>query len=292
MRGIGAVIFAATVLVAIPVTPGRVHGQEPKEVPATPTKQFDVRNDRPFLGGEQIDIWGLRCGNALYSPAVTERHVNNLDNMVAHGINCIGVYIQGANAGWPDPDAGLDGFRRDGRLKPDVEKRLEWLIREADKRDMVVMVGILSPRKDQDLYDDAAIQRAIEESGRFLVRRKLRNVFVDIMHEFDQPERIDHALLREPDGPNKKAKLTKWFKAVAPRYRRGSALTSIQTRATATLAWMCELYKSRRRSPPTALSSMSRPCVRTFSSRMASSASRKSTISSRTASATSTRPTL
>ena len=38
--------------------------------------------------------------------------------MVAHGINCFGVYIQGANAGWPNPDAGLDGFRRDGRLKP------------------------------------------------------------------------------------------------------------------------------------------------------------------------------
>ena len=221
MRGIGAIILAATVMIASPVATGRVRGQEPKEVPATPTKQFEVRNDRPFLGGEQIDIWGLRCGNALYSPAVTERHVNNLDNMVAHGINCIGVYIQGANAGWPDPDAGLDGFRRDGRLKPDVAKRLEWLIREADKRNMVVMVGILSPRKDQDLYDDAAIQRAIEEAGRFLVRRKLRNVFVDIMHEFDQPERIDHALLREPDGPNKKAKLTKWFKDVAPEIPAG-----------------------------------------------------------------------
>ena len=30
------------------------------------------------------------------------------------------------------------------------------------------MVG-LTPRKDQDFYDDAAIQRAIEETARFLV---------------------------------------------------------------------------------------------------------------------------
>ena len=214
-------IYSVMVISANLAVAGYACAQEPKEQPATLTKPFEVRHDRPFLGGQEIDIWGLRCGNALYSPAVTERHINNLDNMVAHGINCIGVYIQGANAGWPDPEAGLDGFRRDGRLKPDVANRLEWLIREADKRNMVVMVGILGPRKDQDLYDDAAIQLAIEESGRFLVRRKLRNVFVDIMHEFDQPERIDHALLREPDGANKKAKLTKWFKAVAPEIEAG-----------------------------------------------------------------------
>jgi hypothetical protein len=83
------------------------------------------------------------------------------------------------------------------------------------------MVGLLSPRKDQDLYDEAAIRRAIEEAGRFLVRRNLKNVFVDLMHEFDQPERIDHALLREPDGASKKARLTKWFKDVAPDIEAG-----------------------------------------------------------------------
>ncbi len=214
---ISLVLCAFSLLVL--VAPSR--SAEPKDDPATPTREFEIRNDRPFLGGHPIDIWGLRCGNALYSPAVTERHINNLDNMVAHGINCIGVYIQGANAGYPDPEAGLDGFRRDGRLKPDVAKRLEWLVRQADQRGMVVMVGLLSPRKDQDLYDDGAIQRAIEEAGRFLERRKLRNVFVDIMHEFDQPERIDHALLREPDGASKKAKLMKWFKAVAPDIEAG-----------------------------------------------------------------------
>lgn len=191
------------------------------EEPPMPTREFEIRHDRPYLGGQPIDLWGLRCGNALYSEVVTERHIRNFDNMVEHGINCIGVYIQGTNAGYPDPDAGLDGFRRDGRLKPEVARRLEWLIREADKRGMVVMVGILGPRKDQDLYDDAAIQRAIEEAGRFLTRRRLRNVFVDIMHEFDQPERIDHALLREPDGAAKKARLTKWFKEAAPGIEAG-----------------------------------------------------------------------
>jgi len=175
-----------------------------------------VRDGRAFLGGAEVKLWGLRCGNALHSWTVTERHVRAMDNMTAHGLNCLGVYLQGSNGGWPDPNAGLNGFRRDGRLKPDVATRLEWLVREADTRGMVVMVGVFSPRKDQEFYNEQAIQRAVEETGRFLTQRRLKNVFVDIVHEFDHAERIDQELFREPDGAAKKAQLTDWFKAVAP----------------------------------------------------------------------------
>jgi hypothetical protein len=181
-----------------------------------PTREFEIRNDRAFLGGHEVDLWGLRCGNALHSQAITERHIRNLDNMTAHGINLIGVYIQGSNAGWPNADAAWNGFTRDGQLKPPVARRLETLIREADRRGMVVMVGLFTHRKDQEFYDDAAIRRATQEAARFLSSRKLNNVFVDIVHEFSHPERMDKELFREPDGAAKKAKLTVWFKAVGP----------------------------------------------------------------------------
>lgn len=184
------------------------------ELPAT--REFEIRHDRAYLGGAEVKLWGLRCGNALHSWTVTERHVRALDNMTAHGINVIGVYIQGSNGGWPDPDAGLNGYQRDGRLKPDVARRLEWLVREADQRGMVVMVGLFSPRKDQEFYNEQAIERAVTETAQFLVSHRLKNVFVDVMHEFDHSERIDHEIFREPDGAAKKAKLTAWCKAVAP----------------------------------------------------------------------------
>ncbi len=184
-----------------------------------PTRLFEVRADRPFLGGKQIDLWGLRCGNALMSDAVTERHIHSLDNMTAHGINCIGCYIQGTNGGWPDVNAGRNGYTPEGALRPEFAHRLEWLVREADKRGMVVMVGLISPRKDQELKDEAAFQRAIEETARFLTERKLRNVFVDLVHEYNNPRiiaRLDHDLMHEPNGADKKAKMTKWFKKFAP----------------------------------------------------------------------------
>ncbi|MFO1003415.1 MAG: hypothetical protein U0936_24035 [Planctomycetaceae bacterium] len=183
---------------------------------ADPTREFEIRNSRAFLGGHEVDLWGIRCGNALYSTGVTERHVRAMDNMVAHGINLIGVYIQGSNGGWPDEDAGLNGFTRDGRLKPEVASRLEWLIREADRRGMVVMVGLCNPRKDQAFDSEDALKRAIEATARFLTERRMRNVFVDIMHEFDHSERADLAIFRMPDGATKKAQLTAWFKAAAP----------------------------------------------------------------------------
>jgi hypothetical protein len=193
-------------------------GAAEKDTPA-PTRLFQVRDDRPFLGGKRIDLWGLRCGNALMSDAVTERHVRNFDNFIAHGINCLGVYIQGSNGGWPDAGAGKNGFTPEGNLKPEFARRLEWLVREADQRGMVVMVGVFSPRKDQELKDEAAVQRAVEETAQFLTEHQLRNVFVDLVHEYNSMRittRLDHDLFHEPNGAEKKAKLTRWFKKYAP----------------------------------------------------------------------------
>ena len=191
-----------------------------------PTREFEIKKQQAYLGGQPVKMWCLRCGNALHSPAITERHIRNLDNMTAHGINLLGVYIQGSNAGWPDADAAANGFTRTGELRPEFASRLETLIREADQRGMVVMVGLFTPRKDQAFYDEAAIQRAVEEAAKFLRDRKLKNVFVDIMHEFNHPERIDHPIFREPDGASKKAKLTGWFKAIAPDIEVGVCPTA------------------------------------------------------------------
>lgn len=198
-----------------------VAGSEPDGATAPPTREFELRGDRPFLGGQPVKLWGIRCNNALMSPAVTERHIRCLDTMTAHGINLISVALQGTNGGFPNVDAGPNGYRADGTLRPDFANRLEVLIREADKRGMVVAIYLLQPRKDQELRDEAAVKKALQETGRFLTGRGLKNVLVNLMHEFSHQERADHDILREPDGPAKKAKLAAWFHAVAPEIETG-----------------------------------------------------------------------
>ena len=97
-------LFSAALLVCALVSPGLSQDSRADEI--QPTKEFEIVDDRPHLGGHEVVLWGIRCGNALHSDTVTERHVRALDNMVAHGINLIGVYIQGSNGGYPDPAAG------------------------------------------------------------------------------------------------------------------------------------------------------------------------------------------
>ena len=189
--------------------------------PLVETKEFEIRNQRAFLGGKEVDLWGLRCGNAFFSDAVTERFIRNFDNMNEHGINMVAAFIQGVNAGHPDGDVGLNGFTRHGQILPEVKRRMEWFVREADKRGMVVMIGILAPRKDQDFYAEEDMRTAIEETARFLTEKKLRNVFVNICDEFNHPLRADKLLVREPDGEKKKAMMHGWFKAIAPDIEAG-----------------------------------------------------------------------
>lgn len=181
----------------------------------TPTKKFEVRGERSTLDGHEFKLWGIRGGNVLMSPAVTERFIRNLDNMAAHGLNGLIVVVSGTNTGWPDEWQARNGFEPDGTLKPAFAQRLEWLIREADTRGMVIGVTVLSPRIDQDMLGEEGLKRAIQETGRFLTQRGLRNVFVDLMHEYNH-ERADQDILREPNGPEKKAKMAGWLKEVAP----------------------------------------------------------------------------
>ena len=54
-----APLTLATLLPQVPTAASRA-AEEP-----APTRKFEVKDDRPFLGGKQIDLWGLRCGNAL-----------------------------------------------------------------------------------------------------------------------------------------------------------------------------------------------------------------------------------
>jgi hypothetical protein len=204
--------FSLTVLTAVVCLPSAILAAEE----ASPTKEFAIREGLPYLGSNPVKLWGLRCNNALMSPAVTERLINNLDNMTAHGINLLSVSLQGTNGGFPEVNAGPNAYTPDGRLIPAFARRLERVVREADKRGMVVCVVLMMPRKDEALRDETAVRRGIEATGQFLTARRLKNVFVNLYQEFNHPLRVDHDIFREPEGTAKKAKLTGWFKAVAP----------------------------------------------------------------------------
>jgi hypothetical protein len=114
-------------LFAIGLLPALSGGIAAQNYEPAATRRFEVRDERPYLGGQRVDLWGIRCGNALRDDAVTERHIRCFDNFIAHGINCIGVYVQGSNPGWPNLEATRNGYTAAGDLKPEFARRLrDW----------------------------------------------------------------------------------------------------------------------------------------------------------------------
>jgi hypothetical protein len=86
---------------------------------------------------------------------------------------------------------------------------------------MVLLIGVITPIKDQELRDKAAMRRAIEETARLLEARMIRNVVVDLLYEFDHATRIFQESFGEPEGSSKKAEAAGWFHAVAPAIEAG-----------------------------------------------------------------------
>jgi hypothetical protein len=67
------------------------------------------------------------------------------------------------------------------------------------------------------MQGEESFKRALQETGRFLKDRGLRNVFVDIMHEYNH-RRVVPDIFKEP-GARQEARLHCWFKEAIPSAR-------------------------------------------------------------------------
>jgi hypothetical protein len=227
------------------VAPGRAGA-----IPA-PTKRFEIKNDRTYLDGNEFKIWGIRGGNALMSPAVTQRFVAQFDNMAAHGINGFIVTVMGTNTGWPEEWAARNGFEADGSMKPGVRAAP----RVPDPRGRQARHGRgrhgVHARNVANMQGEESFKRALQETGRFLKDRGLRNVFVDIMHEYNH-RRVVPDIFKEPGGPDKKARLHKWFKEANATCPRACAPPSIAAPSPRSPARTSTSSRRRCRSRPRA----------------------------------------
>jgi hypothetical protein len=130
----------------------------------------------------------------------TERLIEALDVYKAHGILAVSVSLQGADPGYGDPagDAVSGGgaesegsyplvsaFRSDGSLKPEWMKRLERLLTEADRRNMVVCLIYFDSRQDVTLASPEALVAAARNMTDWLIEKDFRNVIIDVADEWD-----------------------------------------------------------------------------------------------------------
>ena len=141
---------------------------------------FSVRGKKTYLNDKEILVAGLRCSNALISNKATNELIRYLDEYKSYGVNTVSVFVMGSRYG------NFKGYFEDGSLNPVYSKRLAKIIKAADKRGMIVLVGCLywgGSTAKWESWTQKEVNTAIANTIRFLKENDFRNVFVDVDNE-------------------------------------------------------------------------------------------------------------
>ncbi len=117
--------------------------------------------------------------------------------LLAVTINLQGGSPEGYSKGQPWLNSA---FTADGALRPDYAARLEWVLDEADRLGMAVILGLFYFGQDQALQDEAAVTRAVDTAVTWVLDRGYRNVLIEIDNECDGSA-YDHDILKPPRVP-------------------------------------------------------------------------------------------
>ena len=144
---------------------------------------FSVRGDQVLFNGHPFKVIGLRCSNALMNDATTQQLIEQLDTFQDYGVNTVSVFFMGSRFG------DVQGYKKDATLDPDYAARMGRIIEEADRREMIVLVGCLywsNSRAKENLdgvWTQQHANQAVANTVRWLRDQEYRNVFVDVDNE-------------------------------------------------------------------------------------------------------------
>lgn len=114
----------------------------------------------------------------------------------SYGLNSFTLNMQGGSpVGYGASKCLNPGFHPDGTLMEPYMKRLDKILKQADKLNMVVILGIFYFGQDQHITDEAAVIKCTENLVNWLFDKKYRNVIIEIANETN-PKSYDHAILR------------------------------------------------------------------------------------------------
>lgn len=143
--------------------------------------RFSIRGDKTYLNDQAFQVIGLRCSNALFSDKTTDALIAQLDNYKIYGLNTISVFFMGSRY------SNINGYHLDGTIKKEYATRMAKIITECNKRNMVVLIGILYWGAQMgDLHNafykdwkQQDAESAMVNTIQWLRENKFYNVFVD-----------------------------------------------------------------------------------------------------------------
>ncbi|MCA9032701.1 MAG: serine hydrolase, partial [Planctomycetaceae bacterium] len=179
-------------------------------------------NGQPTNAGTPCEglLMNVRMVNATFEDAGrpefdsaenTAEFIAKFDDYAAHGVNAFTLNLQG---GMPGYEGAINSaFEPDGALRPDYLKRVERVIRECDRRGIVVILGLYYQRQSKILRDEAAVKAGVVNAARWVDERGFRNVLIEIANEFPH-NGFRHEIIRSAKG---QAALIRLAKSTAPK---------------------------------------------------------------------------
>jgi hypothetical protein len=115
----------------------------------------------------------------------TDNFISKVPEYISNGVNAFTIGLQG---GMPGYEGAINtAFEGDGKLRPDYMKRVERIIREADKNSGVIILSCFYQRQHSHsgmLYSRADILNAVENTVSWIKTNRFGNVLLEISNEF------------------------------------------------------------------------------------------------------------
>ncbi|WP_319501316.1 hypothetical protein [uncultured Draconibacterium sp.] len=165
--------------------------------------EFSIKGNKTYLNNQEILVVGLRCSNALFTNQTTDDLINNLDVYKSYGINTVSVFVMGSRFG------NIKGYNEDSSLNMTYMNRLAKIIKAADEKGMIILVGCLywgGSNAKWESWTQKEANRAVANTISWLKENDFRNVFVDVDNEgmamrgagFDSAELVRAAKAVDP----------------------------------------------------------------------------------------------
>jgi hypothetical protein len=147
----------------------------------------------------------------------TNEFVAAMPQWYEHGLNAFTLNMQGGSPyGYGNKKCLNPGFNPDGSLMQPYMNRLDKILKKADELKMVVILGLFYFGQDQNLKDEAAVVKAVDNITDWILKKGYRNVMIEIDNECNHYDYI-HDILK----PNR---VTELIERVKNKQSRGYRL--------------------------------------------------------------------
>jgi hypothetical protein len=141
---------------------------------------LSIAGERWLMNGLPFKPWGIRVASAVNDAESTQQLLAQLDDYRAQGLNSLAVFYQGSSGGYSNP------FSPDGKtIDAAVQSRMVEIIRAAEARQMMVIVGIFYARSPFPFRDREAVRHVLRTVTESL--RPYSNIVINIANEHNNP---------------------------------------------------------------------------------------------------------